>query len=152
MATGTSFSTPCLLEPKTVTNVFASLFLSRIIATAFIASAAMFASFSVATLFSNRRTMMYATAILGAASSALLVLSLSSFFYYTPATESAFAFLGIVIFSCYTVYDSQIMILQAERGYKDVANHALQLFLDFANLFVRILKLLSNKKKKRREE
>lgn len=110
----------------------------------------MFACFTGASLVSNKRPMIYATAILGAASSAFLILSLSSLFYYTPATESALAFLGIVIFSCYTVYDTQIMIWQAEMGYKDVPNHALQLFLDFVNLFVRILKLLSNKQKKKR--
>jgi FtsH-binding integral membrane protein len=120
-----------------------------LIATAFIATAAVFAGFSAASLYSNKRFLMYSASVIAAASTSLFVVSISSWFYRTPAMESAMIFLGLVLFSGYIVYDTQIMILQAERGYKDVPMHALQLFLDFVNLFVRILKLLQQKKKKR---
>ena len=120
-----------------------------LIATAFLATAAMFACFTAGALISSKRFIMYASSVILSASSALMIVSLSAWFYRTPFTDSAITFLGLVIFSAYVVFDTQMMILQAERGYKDVPNHALQLFLDFVNLFVRILKLLSKKKERK---
>jgi FtsH-binding integral membrane protein len=125
---------------------------SSLIATAFIATAAVFAGFSGAAIMSSKRYVMYAASVIAAASTSLMILSISAWFYRTPFMESAITFLGLVLFSGYIVFDTQIMILQAEKGYKDVAGHSVQLFLDFVNLFVRILRLLSKKNEKKRKE
>ena len=52
------------------------------------------------------------------------------------------------------IFDTQMIIEQAERGVRDVPGHALTLFMDLFNLFMKILRLLQqlegnkNRKKK----
>jgi FtsH-binding integral membrane protein len=40
------------------------------------------------------------------------------------------------------VYDTQVIVEQSERGYRDVPQHAMVLFIDLFKLFVRIVKVL----------
>lgn len=108
----------------------------------------MFACFSAAAMFAPTRLSIYAAGMLSATLLVTSILGLVSFFTGYGAISGVHLFLGLVTFSLYTVFDTQLMIRRAELGYTDVPMHTLQLFLDFVNLFVRILKLLSDKKKK----
>ena len=40
------------------------------------------------------------------------------------------------------IYDTQVIIERAERGDKDVPLHAMTLFIDLFELFIRILQIL----------
>lgn len=111
----------------------------------------MFASFTVATWYSTDRIKMYTYGVLSSAMLASSILALTSLFMGYGFMMNVRLFLGILIFSCYIVIDTQVMISQAEMGYKDVPGHSLQLFLDFVNLYMRILRLLSNKKDKKKK-
>lgn len=53
------------------------------------------------------------------------------------------------MFAGYVVFDTQLIIAKAECGDDDHLAHAVELFLDLLNLFVRIAALLSKNKKKR---
>jgi len=63
---------------------------------------------------------------------------------------------GLFVACLYIIYDTQMIICQAERGHKDVPTHTMTLFVDLFDLFIRIvqvlIKLQENKedKKKRR--
>ena len=48
------------------------------------------------------------------------------------------------LFTCclFIIYDTQMIIEKAERGQKDVPAHAMELFIDLFNLFIRILQIL----------
>ena len=60
-------------------------------------------------------------------------------------------YLGIILFSLYICYDTQKIIYDASRNYKDSVFHTLELFLDFVNVFIRILLHLIRKKKNKDE-
>ncbi len=57
------------------------------------------------------------------------------------------------MFLMYVVYDTQMMIEKAVLGSKDVAWDAMELFIDFVAIFVRIcVILLKNKEKKSKKK
>mgnify|MGYP001626688392 CR=1 FL=1 len=51
------------------------------------------------------------------------------------------------------IFDTQVIVEEAERGHRNVAAHTLKLFMDLFRLFIEILRILQslddNKKKKR---
>lgn len=57
------------------------------------------------------------------------------------------------MFCLYIVGDTQVIVAKAESGHYDVVGDALNLFTDLAQVFVRILVILSKKEseKERRE-
>jgi len=56
-------------------------------------------------------------------------------------------YFGFIIFIGYVVFDTQMMIEQAKFS-DDFIMPAIQLFIDFVGIFVRLLFILSDKKKK----
>ncbi len=69
--------------------------------------------------------------------------------------------LGYVMISLFVtclmvVYDTQIVVDQSERGFRDVPSHAVLLFVDLFKMFVKIVQVLielnrdSDKRKKRK--
>lgn len=74
----------------------------------------------------------------------LLVMSFSLLFNYS-ATDAFIAWIGIVLFSCYVVYDVQLILGGKGRYQHSVDDYVLatlSLYLDVINLFIRILHLL----------
>lgn len=64
-----------------------------------------------------------------------------------------FLLVGLFTTCLYIIYDTQVIIDQAENGIKDVPTHTMILFIDLFDLFIKILQILiklsdDNKKKK----
>lgn len=59
---------------------------------------------------------------------------------------------GLLSACLYVIYDTQVIVELAERGDKDEIGHALVLFLDLFQLFVKILQILIEMQKKSEEE
>jgi Bax inhibitor 1 len=112
-----------------------------IIITALICTCLIFGCFSLAALVAKRRSFLFLGGVLSSALTMLIVLSVMSVF--VPALKLIWLQIygGLVLFSAFVVYDTQIIIERAAAGSKDFAGHALTLFLDFANIFVRILRI-----------
>jgi len=49
---------------------------------------------------------------------------------------------GLLIGCLYIIYDTQMIVERAERGDKDEISHAMILFVDLFELFIRILQIL----------
>jgi Bax inhibitor 1 len=108
-----------------------------------------FVSFTGAALFSQRRSYLYLGAMLNFAT---LIILITSFF---PFLLNFNLYLGLFLFCFYIIYDTQVIIeradmMQADRGGID---GALQLFTNLIGIFVRLLMLLSqNERKKKNKE
>ncbi len=83
----------------------------------------------------------------------LLVAALLSFFIRMEATERIICMVGIVVFLCFTAYDTQKIKANYNYFYHDaVMLHkasiysALELYLDFINLFLYLLRFMGKSK------
>lgn len=73
---------------------------------------------------------------------ALILISLVGLFIRSEVYNLAIAWLGIMIFSGYVLYDVQI-IKRSAFTEDDVPGLALNLFLDFINIFIYVLRIVS---------
>lgn len=59
---------------------------------------------------------------------------------------------GLLVACLYVIYDTQLVIERAERGEKDEIMHAMMLFIDLFDLFIKILRILIELQKKEEEK
>ena len=130
-----------------------------IIVTACLMTTTIFAAFSAAALFTKRRQYLFLGGVLGSILTFMCVLSLLRFF--VPSLGSVFSstaelYLGLVVFCAYVLFDTQMIVEKASGGDRDSVWHAMELFIDFVAIFVRVLIILlrnngrSEKKDERR--
>jgi FtsH-binding integral membrane protein len=50
---------------------------------------------------------------------------------------------GLFIACLWIIFDTQVIVEQSERGYRNVADHSLTLFIDLFDLFIKILRILN---------
>jgi FtsH-binding integral membrane protein len=115
-------------------------------------TAVVFGSFSIASLFAQRRHMLYVTAVLSSALSVYFWMHMALLFFRTPATYTAELYLGLGIFCLYVVYDTQLILARVDMGIEDVPNDCVELFLDAVNIFIRILAILRNSSDKKKDK
>jgi FtsH-binding integral membrane protein len=116
-----------------------------IIVTACLMTTTIFAAFSAAALFTKRRQYLFLGGVLGSILTFMCVLSLLRFF--VPSLGSVFSstaelYLGLVVFCAYVLFDTQMIVEKASGGDRDSVWHAMELFIDFVAIFVRILIIL----------
>eukprot|EP00755_Sulcionema_specki_P024786 Sspe_Gene.81907::Locus_53185_Transcript_1_1_Confidence_1.000_Length_596::g.81907::m.81907/K21889/TMBIM6, BI1, TEGT; Bax inhibitor 1 len=91
-----------------------------------------FLSFTAAACFAKRRKYVYLGGVLGACVTGLLNCSILFAFFSTPLYHLAVLYGGLVVFSLYIVFDTQMMIEKAHLGVQDHIYDALMLFVDLA--------------------
>merc|ERR1712117_892509 len=82
----------------------------------------------------------------------LLWLGLLNIFFRSPALFQLHLWGGLLIFCGFVVYDTQAIIEKRRRGDKDAIRHSLDLFIDFIQLFRKILILLMQKENNRNDD
>lgn len=117
-----------------------------ILVTAGLGSFATFACFSGFAVFSKRRSLLYIGGIVSSALSMLLWYSLFSR-WFGVGLLSAELYIGLAIFVGYVVFDTQLIVEKAAHGDKDFVGHAVGLYLDLVNIFIRIATILAKNKK-----
>jgi len=123
-----------------------------IVVTAFLGATTIFACFTAAALLSQKRSLLYMGGFLG---SALMMMCLGSFanmFFQSTMFMQMELYFGLLIFCGYVAFDTQLIVHEAESGNKDFVKHSLDLFLDFVQIFVRLLIILSDKENKKRKD
>jgi len=83
---------------------------------------------------------------LHSALSTLIVIGIVNIFYQNSFIELATIYVSIVVFSGFVIYDTQNLF----HSTRSPVHHALHLFLDFINLFIDIIRLLTKEKLKKK--
>ncbi|CAI5514542.1 unnamed protein product [Closterium sp. Naga37s-1] len=124
-----------------------------LLVTAFVATAAIFLCFSGAALLAKRREYLYLGGFLASAVSTMLALRLASIFFGgSNAVFQIELYGGLLVFSGYIIYDTQVLLERARQGHCDHVVDALELLLDFVAVFVRILFILTRKEEREEEQ
>lgn len=124
-----------------------------IITTAFMGACVVFGSFSLAALYNRDRTYLYLGGTLLSVLSWMMLASLANIFFRSALIWQAQVYVGLVIFSLFVLYDTQMIIEKRRMGDDDFIWHSVDLFFDFVQIFQKLLIILSQKeesKKKRR--
>lgn len=123
-----------------------------IIMTAVLGTVTVFACFSASAIMAKRRSYLFLGGILSSAISLMFLLSFANIFFQSSNLYALQLYGGLMVFSGYVVFDTQLILEKAELGSRDVIGHALELFLDFMAILIRIIVILmkSSKKKKGR--
>ena len=102
-----------------------------------------FTSFSAISLFSKRRSFLYLGGVIMAIVQCMFLYSimgsLGGWLFGFQAFGLPYIMLGLFLCCLFIIYDTQIIIERAENGDKDVPTHAMTLFIDLFDLFVKIL-------------
>jgi Bax inhibitor 1 len=126
-----------------------------LIAVAFVGAALVFACFSLAALLTRRRSLLALGGVLSTAVTSFLWLHLAAILLPRSAfmlrALSLELYLGVFVFSGYILFDSQLIIERASAGSDDHVAHALDLFVDLAALFARLLAVLVRNAAQREE-
>ncbi|KDO34262.1 hypothetical protein SPRG_22076 [Saprolegnia parasitica CBS 223.65] len=119
---------------------------ASIVAMAFVGSTIVFGCFTLSALLERRRTYLFLGAFAGSAILGLVLVALVNVFVRSAAMYSLELYGGLLLFCFYVLFDTQLIVEKASSGDDDVVGHAFELFLDFLNLFVRILIILLKKR------
>lgn len=103
-----------------------------------------FVSFSCISLFSKRRSYLFLGSIIVTLVQGLILYRVFGWLlgYSYGADGLMYLMFGLLVACLYIIYDTQMIIERAERGDKDVVGHALLLFIDLFDLFIKILRIL----------
>jgi len=122
-----------------------------IVVTAFIGTTVIFACFTGMSLFAVRRSYLYLSGILSSGLSLMCMISFMNIFFRSAAAVNFQLYFGLMIFCGFIIFDTQLIIEKRFLGDKDFVGHALELFLDFVNVFVRLLAILSKNKQQEKK-
>jgi len=124
----------------------------QIVMTAFLFTTIIFVCFSLSALYTQKRTYLYLGGLLATGTSIMLLLSIMNIFGRSQLIFDINLYLGLAIACGYILYDTQLIVERANNGDMNYVKHALHLFIDMVDLFVRILIiLLKNSQKKEKK-
>eukprot|EP01098_Paradermamoeba_levis_P000897 TRINITY_DN1102_c0_g1_i1.p1 TRINITY_DN1102_c0_g1~~TRINITY_DN1102_c0_g1_i1.p1 ORF type:complete len:237 (-),score=72.10 TRINITY_DN1102_c0_g1_i1:92-802(-) len=122
----------------------------RLVSAAFFGTVCVFICFSLSAIFSSRqRTHLLVGGMLASALTLTMFVGLLNIFLQSAGLNSFLLYTGLLTFCGFVLYDTQLIIEKKKKGSNDFVQHALELFLDFIQIFVRLLIILSKDKKKK---
>lgn len=128
-----------------VIRINPAIVLSALVYTTFI-----FLSLTLVALYSQKRSLLYLGGFLCAGLNILFWGNMLRFFFGIRMFMGAELYLGLAIFCGFILFDTQMIIYRYEDvGERDFIWHSVDLFIDFLNVFIRLLILLSKKEEKK---
>merc|ERR1712200_86498 len=104
-----------------------------------------FAGFTGAALFAPDGKYLYLGGSLLSGLSTLVFLGFLNIFFRSQLLFQAHLYLGLAVFCGFIMFDTQVIIEKARRGDRDFIAHSLDLFIDFVQIFRKVLILLMQK-------
>jgi FtsH-binding integral membrane protein len=122
----------------------------QIVPTAFLTTSVLFVSLTLTALWTDKRSWLYLGGTLFSGISMLLLMGFMNFFLRSVFIFEIQLWLGLLIFCGFVLFDTQLIIYRFENGDHDYVWHALDLFIDFIDIFRRILVILAKKEKSKK--
>lgn len=130
-----------------------------IVVKALVGTTAVFACFSLAALFAQRRSYLYIGGFLGSALSIMFWLGLANFLFKSNFIFDLQLYGGLLVFVGYVIFDTQLLIETADAKIRGGASPSLDarwdaigLFQDAVAIFVRLLIILSKNSEKKEKD
>eukprot|EP00794_Sanderia_malayensis_P017357 gene17357-19091_t len=121
-----------------------------IVPTAFFGTCIIFACFTLSALWAKERSYLYLGGILMSSLTMMCVLGLANIFFGSYLIYKIQLYGGLVLFSVFILYDTQLIIEKKKNGDNDFIWHSVDLFMDFINIFRRLMIILAENKPSRR--
>eukprot|EP01120_Amphizonella_sp_Union-15-10_P004010 TRINITY_DN1449_c0_g1_i4.p1 TRINITY_DN1449_c0_g1~~TRINITY_DN1449_c0_g1_i4.p1 ORF type:complete len:240 (-),score=32.33 TRINITY_DN1449_c0_g1_i4:88-807(-) len=121
---------------------------SKIIFSALLGTSIIFMCFSLSALFAQRRSFLFLASLVYSGLSCLVFVGTLNLFFASTFLMNISLYLGLMVFCGFIIFDTQIIIEKADAGNSDFIWDALELFLDFVQVFVRVLIILTKKNSK----
>jgi FtsH-binding integral membrane protein len=125
-----------------------------IIMSAFMGTCVIFGCFTLAAIYAPDRKFLYLGGILMSVLSTMFWMSILNLFMGSRVLFQANLYVGMVVMCLFVLYDTQIIMEKRRMGDTDYIWHAVDLFIDFIDIFRRLVIILaqkeqnSNKKRK----
>ncbi|KAH8739413.1 bax inhibitor-1 [Cryptosporidium ryanae] len=116
-----------------------------IIPTALATTCIIFVSLSFSVLFTKKRIPFYFTSLILTTTAYLALVSFFNVFTRSKLVDAFLSYASVLIYSFYVYYDTQKTLEAVSFGERDFLLHSLQLYLDAANIFSRIVVILINR-------
>jgi len=113
-----------------------------ILVTAFLATTTIFVCFSISAYVAQKRSYLYLGGVLSSALSVMFLLSVLNMFIQSAVMSTVHLYMGLFIFCGYILFDTQMIMEKVQLGDTDFVWHAVELFIDFIAIFVRIVIIL----------
>ena len=104
-----------------------------------------FACFSGAALFAPDGQYLYLGGTLLSGLSTLFWLGFLNLFFQSQLIFQVYLWGGLLLFCGFIMWDTQMIIEKRKRGDRDFIKHSLDLFIDFMQVFRRVIILLMQK-------
>lgn len=117
---------------------------------AFLLTSGCFAGLGLVTYNSRDDAFLGMSGILGAGLGGLVALSFANIFLQSPALFNIWLYGGLALFLGFTLYDMKEVQVRAARSAQfDPMRESIKVYLDFINIFVRLLYILQSRKNKK---
>jgi len=116
-----------------------------LVPSALMLTSAIFACFTGVALVAPDGKYLYLGGTLLSGLSTLLFLGFLNIFFRSQLLFQVHLYIGLFIFCGFIMFDTQVIIRKARNGDKDFIAHSLDLFIDFVQIFRKVLILLMQK-------
>jgi len=120
-----------------------------IVPTAFLSTTLIFVCFTLSALWAEQRKFLYLGGTLMSALTIMMFLSLANLFIGSTMIYQIYLYGGLLVFCGLILYDTQLIVEKRRMGDRDYVWHSVDLFLDFVNIFRRLMVILAQKEKKK---
>lgn len=117
----------------------------QIIPTAFLASVAVFCCLSACALVATQRSYLYLGSLLSGALMYFSLASLLNILLKIKFLNDVLLWAGLLMYIGFVVYDTQLAVAQFDGGNRDFLLHALQFYINFLSIFMRLVAILSER-------
>lgn len=117
----------------------------QVIPTAFFASCAIFLCLSASALIAKQRSYLYLGSILGSVLGYFTLASLVNIFFRVKLLNDIMLWGGLFMYLGFVIYDTQLAVAQFDMGNRDYLLHALQFYVNFISIFLRLVAILSQR-------